>query len=56
MKSELIIAIIEAVIKHGPTAVITIAAAMENEEVTADRIKTLFITKDPEEYFENPGE
>ena len=45
------LAIIGAVLSHGPEAVKTIATLMDDKEPTAEEIKALFITKKPEEYF-----
>jgi len=47
----LTLAIISAVIKHGPNAIFAIYRAFQKENVTADEIKELFINKDPEDYF-----
>jgi hypothetical protein len=46
------LAIISAVVTHGPDAVLLIAKLMNNKEPTAEDIKALFITKNPEDYFE----
>jgi len=43
--------IIEMVLKHGPQAVLAIAAAWETDAPTPEQIRGLFIDKDPEEYF-----
>lgn len=52
MKAEIIIEIINALLQYGPTAIIKIAESMKEKELTVDDIKTLFINKDPEEYFD----
>jgi hypothetical protein len=52
MKSELILAIITAIITHGPRAVLVIAEVLKaNENVGSEEIEKLFITKKPEDYF-----
>ena len=52
MDSALILTIIEMIIKYGPSAVVAISGAIQDDsEVTAEDIKKLFIDKDPEEYF-----
>jgi len=48
---ELVIAIVGAVIKYGPSAVQTISTAMKDKDITPEDIKDLFIDKDPAEYF-----
>ena len=52
MGAELTIAIVQAILTYGPSAVMTIANAMQDKEVTADDIKALFIDKEPGDYFE----
>lgn len=47
----LTIAIIEQILKYGPTAVIQIAGAFQVETPTPGQIRALKIDKDPEEYF-----
>ena len=47
----LVIAIAQAVLRYGPPAVIAIAAAMEDADVTPEDINSLFINTDPEDYF-----
>jgi hypothetical protein len=52
MKAELVVAIIAAVITHGPRAVIAIAELLKvRENVSASDIEALYITKKPEDYF-----
>ena len=51
MEAALALAIIEAILKYGPNAVVAIAAAFETETPTPEHIKALFIDKEPEEYF-----
>ena len=51
MNAELTLAIIAAIVKYGPSAVVTISAAMQQGSVTSADIKALFIDKEPEEYF-----
>lgn len=51
MKAELILAIIETILKYGPSAVSNIAVALQNENVTPKDIKNLRIDKEPEDYF-----
>jgi len=51
MTEALILAIIKAILDHGPSAVEAIASAMKTKEVTAEDINNLFITKSPEDYF-----
>ena len=51
---QLIIAIIQAVLTHGVKAVLIIAEVIktkDQDQVTAEDIQKLFITKPPEEYF-----
>lgn len=49
----LILSIIEAVLNHGPQAVVAISDAMKsNDQITPEDIDKLFIIKDPEFYFE----
>ncbi len=48
---ELAVAIAIAVLQHGPSTVLTIAKLFENGEPTAEEISALFITKKPEDYF-----
>lgn len=49
---SLIIAIFEKLMRYGPEAVIEISAAFEKKEnITAEDINNLKITKKPEEYF-----
>ena len=53
MNSELILAIVIAVITYGPKAVIAIAEILKTKEnVTGEDIQCLFITKKPEDYFQ----
>jgi hypothetical protein len=50
--SELILAIVVAVITYGPRAVIAIAEILKiKENVTAADIESLYITKKPEDFF-----
>lgn len=52
MGAEAILAVITAILRYGPNAIIAIAAAMKSDgEVTAEDIQALFIDKEPEEYF-----
>ena len=44
-------AIIIAILQHGPSAVLAIAELFKSGEPTAEDISNLFITKKPEEYF-----
>lgn len=49
----MVLAIIEKVIRYGPSAVLSIAEAFGKEEKpTIEEIKALKITKDPQDYFE----
>ena len=50
------LAIISAVLTHGPDAVLLISKLMDNREPTAEDIQSLFILKDPEEYFNDTSE
>ena len=45
------LAIISAVLTHGPDAVLLISKLMTNREPTVEDIQSLFIIKEPEEYF-----
>lgn len=49
--AALTIAIAQAVLQYGPTAVLTISKAFDFGEPTVEEIKKLFIDKTPEEYF-----
>ena len=51
--AALTLTIIEMILRYGPTAVQIIADALaeKTEEPTPEYIRTLFIDKDPEEYF-----
>lgn len=49
--SLLVLTIIEMILKYGPQAVLTIAAAWGTDAPTPDQIRALFIDKDPEDYF-----
>ena len=49
--AELTIAIAAAILRYGPTAVITISKAFETGEPTVEEINALFIDKSPVEYF-----
>ncbi len=52
MDATLMIAIIQAILRHGPEAVINIADLMKSkDQVTPEDVENLFITKRPEEYF-----
>lgn len=51
MKAELTLSIIEQVLVHGPEAIRAIARIMEDREPTVEEVRSLFITKDPEDYF-----
>ena len=50
------LAIISAVLTHGPDAVLLISKLMDNREPTVEDIQALFILKDPEEYFNDTSE
>ena len=50
------LAIISAVLTHGPDAVLLISKLMANREPTVEDIQALFILKDPEEYFNDTSE
>ena len=50
------LAIISAVLTHGPDAVLLIAKLMANREPTPEDIQALFIIKEPEEYFNDTSE
>jgi len=47
----LMISIIEKMLVYGPKVVVEISAAFENEDPTAEDIRNLKITMEPEEYF-----
>lgn len=49
--AALTLAIIEKLLIYGPTVIVQIADAFENEEPTAADIRSLMIAKEPEEYF-----
>jgi hypothetical protein len=51
MTEALILEIIISVLKYGPTAIISIANAMQEKEITVEDVRALFIDKDPEEFF-----
>ena len=51
MQAAMILAIIEKIIRYGPSAVIAIAKAFESGKPTVEEIENLTIDKDPEEYF-----
>jgi len=52
MQAAIILAIIEKLLTYGPRAVITIAAAFDQEEdPTLEQIRNLKIDKGPEDYF-----
>ena len=52
MGTASILAIVTAILKYGPTAITSIAKALEvKEDITPEDIKELFIDKDPEDYF-----
>lgn len=48
--ATIIIALIEAVGKYGPQAVISAITALNKEEITVEDIQALKITKEPEEF------
>ena len=50
------LAIISAVLTHGPEAVLLIAKLRANREPTVEDIQALFIIKEPEEYFNDTSE
>ena len=47
---SIILALIEAVGKYGPSAVQAGIAALNKDEITLEDIRDLKITKEPEEY------
>jgi hypothetical protein len=47
----LILAIIQAILQYGPQAVIAIAVAMRDAEITPEDVENIFIDKEPEDYF-----
>jgi len=49
--AALTIAIAQAILRYGPTAVITISKAFDKGEPTVEDINQLFIDKSPVEYF-----
>jgi len=52
MSAEVTLSIISMLLKHGPSAVATIAPLINGEkELTKEDIESLFITKSPEDYF-----
>ncbi len=52
MNTELIIAIIQVILRHGPKAVINIADLMKSkDQVTPEDVERLYIAKTPGEYF-----
>lgn len=56
MEAALVIAIVQAILKYGPSAVHTISQAMSNDNITPEQIEALFIHKEPEDYFSSGGE
>ena len=46
------ITIAQLILQYGPSIVTSISQAFEKGNPTPDEIKALFITKKPEEYFE----
>lgn len=56
MNATLVIAIIQAILRHGPSAVHTISDAMSVGDITPEQIDELFIHKEPEDYFSSGGE
>lgn len=51
MNALLVISIIQAILRYGPDAVLTIADAMQKSSPTPEDIKNLFIDKEPEDFF-----
>ncbi len=51
MEADLILAIIDKLLVYGPRVVVEISAAFENGDPTAEDIRNLKITKEPEDYF-----
>lgn len=54
MDAATTIAIIQAILTYGPSAIVSIANLINTqgaENLTDDAIKALFIEKDPSEYF-----
>jgi len=49
--AALTIAIVQAILRYGPTAVITISNAFDKGEPTVEEIEALFIDKSAVEYF-----
>jgi len=54
MNAYLTLSIIEAILNHGPEAIMAISSAMKvkGDQITPEDIDKLFINKDPESYFE----
>jgi hypothetical protein len=54
MEAALVIAIVQAILKFGPSAVLTISDAMSGaDDLTPQDIQALFIDKEPAEYFKD---
>jgi hypothetical protein len=51
MEAKAVLEIISGVLRYGPQFIYMIAGAMTVDEITPEKIKSLHITKDPEEYF-----
>lgn len=51
MEAALIAVIIEKLLIYGPPAAVAIGKAFETGNPTAEDIRALTITKDPEDYF-----
>jgi hypothetical protein len=51
MKLEVTLAIIEVLLRYGPQAVVDIALLWDKDP-TPDQIRSLYINKKPEEYFQ----
>lgn len=51
MEQALIIALIELIIKHGPTAAISIIKSLETDSPTPEQIRALAV-RPPESYLE----
>jgi len=48
MNAELTLAIIQAILRYGPSVVVQLAKAFENNEPSVEDIKNLRIEGDPE--------
>ena len=54
MEATAIIAIVELVMKYGPTAATALISGLNTDNPTPDQIRALKV-KDPESYFGNQG-